>query len=193
RRRAGALPRRAQRPRRPTRLTRPGGCQSTGRACDDADGLPSVVRSGSPSALMYHDDAFGFEWGYPRVWRGSMRAGCYGLPRHGKSRLVILMVAVISALVTSASPALAFRPYTHTATGDAAWVDATDDGQVTVGGRSYPIDPRLRAALQAHRDAYNAGVIGPDAYPDIVMGQSGIHPTDSGRWLRFLLPPPRGA
>src|SRR5262249_43638886 len=40
---------------------------------------------------------------------------------------------------------------------------------------------------------YNAGVIGPDAYPDIVMGQSVIHPPDSGRWLRFLLAQAWGA
>jgi hypothetical protein len=99
----------------------------------------------------------------------------------------VLVGAIVVALVAPASPALAFKPYTHNATGDAAWADATDDGLVTVAGRSYPVDPRVRAALVAHKSAYNAGVIGPDAYPDLVMGQGVIHPTDSGRWLRFLL------
>jgi hypothetical protein len=98
-----------------------------------------------------------------------------------------LIGVVTLFIVGPTAGAQAFKPYTHSATGDAAWADATDDGQVTIAGRSYPIDPRIRAALAGHKAEYNAGVIGPDAYPDLLMGQGVIHPADSGRWMRLVL------
>jgi hypothetical protein len=70
--------------------------------------------------------------------------------------------------------------------GENAFDDAVD-GDLTIEGIEYPVNDRLVQALQAHPDAYNAGVVGPDAFPDLVMGQSVIHPEDTGRWLDHVI------
>jgi hypothetical protein len=58
---------------------------------------------------------------------------------------------------------------------------------VMIGGQLYPVPPRVVQALQQFPSYYNAGVIGPDGFPDLAMGQSVIHPEDTGRWLTFLV------
>ena len=83
--------------------------------------------------------------------------------------------------------AQAFKPYTHIQTGTDAYADAIDDGMVTIGGQDYPLDPRLVTALQQYPSFYNAGVIGPDGFPDLAMGQSVVHPVNTGSWLTYLL------
>ena len=88
--------------------------------------------------------------------------------------------------VTAAAPAAAWKPYTHNTTGDTAWEDATADGQVTIAGKAYPLPARLVQALTSKKAHYDAGVIGPDGFPDLVMGQSVIHPENTGAWLRFV-------
>lgn len=86
-----------------------------------------------------------------------------------------------------ALPAEAWKPYTHNYTGDLARDDAVDDGMVTVLGREYPVNPRVVQALTQKRPWYDAGVVGPDAFPDLIMGQAVIHPENTGRWLDHLL------
>lgn len=102
----------------------------------------------------------------------------------GQAALAFLTTfAVLAALLAVdlvATPAAGWKPYTHTWSADLALVDA-EDGSVLVAGRSYPLDDRVAAALLAAPDHYRAGVIGPDAFPDLVMGQSVVHPgTDPG-------------
>jgi hypothetical protein len=68
---------------------------------------------------------------------------------------------------------LAFKPSTHIHTTDraldlAATLDLFD--------RSYPKDPHVRDAIRAFPDYYRGGVVGPDAFPDILFGQGQIHP-----------------
>lgn len=99
-----------------------------------------------------------------------------------------LAVAMVGMLAATVKPAAPFAPYTHNATGTDAWTDATDgDGGVFIAGHEYPVNPTVAAALADHKSYYDAGVVGPDAFPDIVMGQSVIHPEDTGLWLRLLL------
>ena len=53
----------------------------------------------------------------------------------------------------------------------------------------YPADPALLIALENHRNEFVAGVLGPDAYPDIVTGQTRIHvetPVTTNAWLEYL-------
>lgn len=100
--------------------------------------------------------------------------------------VVPLTLLIVLLPVLQAMPALAFKPYTHSATGDHAWLDATDNGKVTIEGREYTVDPRVVSALQNYRAFYNAGVIGPDGFPDLTYGQSVIHPEQTGAWLRYL-------
>jgi hypothetical protein len=58
---------------------------------------------------------------------------------------------------------------------------------VTILGREYTVPPRVVEALTLKRPWYNAGVVGPDAYPDLMMGQAVIHPEDTGEWLNRVL------
>jgi hypothetical protein len=58
---------------------------------------------------------------------------------------------------------------------------------VTVDGKQYPVDGRVVAALRDWPSYYNAGVVGPDGFPDLTMGQSIIHPERTGAWLRYIL------
>jgi len=77
--------------------------------------------------------------------------------------------------------ALAWKPFAHLYTGDQAYTDAIDDGSVTIAAHSYPLDPRLVDALRDWPQFYNAGVVGPDGFPDLIYGQSQIHPVETGK------------
>jgi hypothetical protein len=102
------------------------------------------------------------------------------------------MCAAVSTLVISLSliaapQAKAFKPYTHVQTGYDAYADAVNDGNVTIEGKAYPVNPTVLAALRTYPAHFNAGVIGPDGFPDLTMGQSVIHPENTGRWLDYVL------
>ena len=43
------------------------------------------------------------------------------------------------------------------------------------------------AALATTGPYYNAGVVGPDGFPDLIFGQSVIHPEETGKWLQHIL------
>src|SRR5687768_11206912 len=107
-------------------------------------------------------------------------------PRTVISGALALVIITTSAVVFG-HDAQAFKPYTHTQSGYAAWADATDDGMVTIGGQQYEVPDRVVLALQTFPSYYNAGVIGPDGFPDLTMGQSVVHPENTGRWLTFLM------
>jgi len=107
-------------------------------------------------------------------------------PRRVISGALVLVTVTTSALVFGRD-AEAFKPYTHIQTGYDAWSDATDDGYVTINDVEYKVPDRVVTALQDFPSYYNAGVIGPDGFPDLTMGQSVVHPEDTGRWLAFLL------
>jgi len=117
-----------------------------------------------------------------------------------------ILLILFSLLLPSV--ALAWKPTTHVQLAEIALQDALDDGYVTimrVDARTgaitgvlgeFPVAPDILAALRAAPDRYRAGVLGPDAYPDIMTGQQIIHPEvsldGSGRvigsdaWLNHL-------
>ena len=93
------------------------------------------------------------------------------------------------------SNARAFKPVTHVYLAEQALADAVDDGQVTIyevdyrNGRiktdsnglpkavgHYSVHPKMLEALRKHPAHFRAGVLGPDAYPDMLTGQMIIHP-----------------
>jgi hypothetical protein len=96
--------------------------------------------------------------------------------------------------------ARAWKPTTHAYLADIAVQDALDDGQVSIavlstgGSRTYPVDPAVLQALREGHPQYRAGVLGPDAYPDIATGQMTIHPDPqesgvaggSNAWLEHI-------
>ena len=81
---------------------------------------------------------------------------------------------------------MAWKPYTHNYTAQQVWSDVVDDGMVTLAGKHYPVDPRIRVALWDARAYYNAGAVGPDGFPDLTYGQAIIHPVETGKWLELL-------
>jgi hypothetical protein len=69
-----------------------------------------------------------------------------------------------------------------------------DDGTITILGRTYPVAPELVVALRNWPQFYNAGVIGPDGFPDLTYGQAVIHPgtvvagePKTGAWFLHVL------
>jgi len=109
------------------------------------------------------------------------------MTRRVRLALVVLLVA--------ASPAFAWKPKTHVYLAEQAMADALDDGKVTlfeidpatntlkrdprgnpVKLGDYAVDPRILEALRKHPKQYRAGVLGPDAFPDLLTGQQIIHP-----------------
>lgn len=101
-------------------------------------------------------------------------------------RSVACVSLAVAALATSVPTAGAFKPFTHAQTGDAVLLDVGEDGAVTIAGKSYPVRQEVVDALVDWPDFYNAGVIGPDGFPDLTFGQSVIHPEDTGLWLRHI-------
>lgn len=107
------------------------------------------------------------------------------------ARAASLAVALAIAL---AAPAAAWKPKTHVYLAERAldevlappaeltalgaqpgqvWVKNLATGAWLLAGT---IDPSLADGLERFRPQYLAGVIGPDAYPDLATGQINIHP-----------------
>ncbi|CAN7480427.1 zinc dependent phospholipase C family protein [Phenylobacterium sp. LjRoot164] len=90
-----------------------------------------------------------------------------------------------------AGPALAWKPKTHVYLAEEAMRDALADGKVTLGEidpqtgelvgtlGAFEVEPKALAALKGGAKQFRAGVLGPDAYPDILTGQQIIHPDES--------------
>ena len=115
----------------------------------------------------------------------------------GRSYLRFLLV-LAGGMAAISAPCWAWKPYTHVYLAEQAYIEAVRDGQVTiykvdpatgrfatalVGGVRVPIvlaklnvPKRLHTALVNSPAKFFAGVLGPDAYPDIVTGQMRIHP-----------------
>lgn len=102
-------------------------------------------------------------------------------------RLVVALVAACGLVLALAPGALAWKPFMHNYTGDRAWEDVVDDGHVTINGRSYDVPQAVEDALRHQKPYFNAGVVGPDGFPDLVFGQSIIHSEETGEWLEHIL------
>jgi hypothetical protein len=114
--------------------------------------------------------------------------------------------AIVIGCLGNPSPVLSWTPTMHAYLAQQALDDALDDGKITISKvnynsgeivgtiGTYQVDPVILAALRANAAQYRAGVIGPDAYPDILTGQQAIHPGEdfsrvvggSNSWLQHL-------
>lgn len=54
------------------------------------------------------------------------------------------------------------------------------------GFGKYQIPEEIRKAILGNADYFRAGAIGPDFYPDMIVGQTIIHPENSGEWLEYM-------
>lgn len=116
-------------------------------------------------------------------------------------KIIAAVVAFAIVFIWHTPAALAWKPTTHVYLAEQAFKDA-QDGKITiehvdyenekVTGKigEYPVDPEILSALKRYPGQYRAGVLGPDAYPDILTGQQVIHPdtNDAGSdgWLEYL-------
>jgi hypothetical protein len=108
-----------------------------------------------------------------------------------RPRARVVSIMTIAAVIVGLTPraALAWKPYTHNHTGSQVQADLRD-GKVTINGREYAVDGRVNRAINTWPAYYNAGVVGPDGFPDIAYGQAAIHPGDpasTGAWLGYIL------
>ncbi len=104
-------------------------------------------------------------------------------------RTALLIVAALMA----PWPAEAWGLKTH------AWIaqlvidDVLDDGMVSLpSGQRAAVPAAIIAAIRAHPERYRMGSLGPDVFPDPIVGQTTTHPgvengwhTDD--WLKHLL------
>lgn len=112
-------------------------------------------------------------------------------------------------ILSAAPAALAWKPSTHMYLALEALEDVRD-GKVTIRrvnfetgqilddpAGEYAVDELTLRALKEYPEQFLAGVLGPDAYPDIVTGQAAIHPKCHGSrykdaaygsdaWLQYL-------
>lgn len=100
-------------------------------------------------------------------------------------------VAIAAMAILSSVPAKAFGLRTHLYIGEQVLKDAADC-RVSLAETEQKIPDDVCEALKRHPGAFLAGTIGPDAFPDIVIGQSYIHPgakdgRKSADWFEILL------
>ncbi len=102
------------------------------------------------------------------------------------------LVTLTCLVLLQAGPAMAWKPLMHEYLADQVYNEVIAGGgtlQVnhiwhSDGEFQYPLPDRIELsplvyqALLDHPAQYRAGVLGPDAYPDLITGQSVIHPDD---------------
>lgn len=105
-------------------------------------------------------------------------------------RQLLSLLILLSAL--PAGSALAWKPVMHEFLAEQTYRDLMNRSGSFVESRiqhetgqprnetfsALSADPLVYQALQDHPGQYRAGVLGPDAYPDLLTGQSVIHPDD---------------
>lgn len=100
-----------------------------------------------------------------------------------------------------AGNACAFTLGTHVWVGQQVINDLADDGKITIVLRGKPVTlevpAHVRSAILANQTEFLLGNIGPDSAPDILVGQTIVHPGiedgwKTNDWLRFLLNSARG-
>lgn len=114
---------------------------------------------------------------------------------------------VLGLTLTQAGPALAWKPVMHEylawqafqelESGNGTLVATLVEHETGLADRPLTVPPTVdalvRQAVLTYPAQYRAGVLGPDAYPDMLTGQSVIHPADddahsngADAWLRRL-------
>nr|MBA3754386.1 zinc dependent phospholipase C family protein [Nitrospira sp.] len=73
-----------------------------------------------------------------------------------------------------------------------------DDCRLKIAGDEFEIDPERCQSIRLNRPAFMAGALGPDIFPDLIIGQTIVHPGVAGGsqandWLSELLLQANGA
>lgn len=81
---------------------------------------------------------------------------------------------------------MGFKPKTHMHSSN---IVRMGDSGLTIGTAKFRFAPDVFDAIKTHPQCYRAGVVGPDGFPDIIFGQSLVHPEDKGythEWLNHI-------
>ena len=83
--------------------------------------------------------------------------------------------------------AVAYKPYTHVEIARDVLADLlANNGQVTLDGKEYQVNPQIVAAIEKYPGYYYGGASG-DAFPDLAMAQTNLHPDSTGLWVSHVL------
>jgi len=81
-----------------------------------------------------------------------------------------------AALESFAALSPTWNVKTHVFAANIVLADVQADGKVTIPPfGEFTVNPELVQALRKHADDYRSGVVGPDVFPDIYVGQSYAH------------------
>ncbi len=97
-----------------------------------------------------------------------------------KNRLVCILVLCTMSFVSTNSYAWSLR--THIWIAQQILNDVLDDGKLNIGNGTYPLPAYIVQALRSHPKMFRCGALGPDIYPDLVVGQITTHPGVKGGW-----------
>lgn len=116
-----------------------------------------------------------------------------------KSRSSIYMFTFL--MLSMVSSAHAFKVNTHVWVAQQVLNDVADDGEVTfvTPGKTVtiPVNEHVANALLNYPDIYRMGNLGPDTFPDTLVGQMFVHPGavegtgswETDDWLNWMLTP----
>lgn len=87
----------------------------------------------------------------------------------------------IGAALACTAPAQGFGLRTHLYIADQVWQDLADC-RVAIRGHDFAVPAETCRAIRAHRGEFLAGALGPDIFPDVLVGQAIVHPGVAGGW-----------
>lgn len=110
-----------------------------------------------------------------------------------RTKLTRVMLSLLCCtLALTSSPAWPWGLKTHLWVGQQVVQDIVDDGAVTILGRPYAPPPHVVDAIRSYPERYLMGHLGPDVFPDPIVGQTTVHPGvergwQTDQWLQHLL------
>jgi hypothetical protein len=108
----------------------------------------------------------------------------------GLSFRVAGAAALLSLGLASPSQALGLRAHLYTA--EQVYADLAPDCRLGLAGQSAAVPADVCAAIRDNKGAFLAGALGPDVFPDLLVGQTFVHPgtpegLQSADWLEIVL------
>lgn len=101
--------------------------------------------------------------------------------RSSAARLATSVCAIAATVFAGATPAHSWGLKTHIWIAQQVLTDAAD-GSVTIAGGEYPLSMAVRNSLRNYPERFRAGALGPDVYPDPLVGQTTTHPGVENGW-----------
>ena len=108
------------------------------------------------------------------------------------TKLISFLLVMVMCFSMLPLQAFAWGKMTHVYTANEIIQSGLYRSSVEYEGKYYDftIPEEFSDAINSYPDAFRAGALGPDMYPDILTGQMYIHPADpnidSGKWVTYL-------